>query len=77
VVKMARITISVSDYILKDVIGNHKNVSERVKDLLIQGYICEQQKVLKDALKSSNTDMGTKLRLVITYSILKFKTRWL
>jgi hypothetical protein len=73
---MPRITISVSEYILTDVIGNPKNVSERVKDLLIQGYLCEKEKELKTALKSSNTDMGTKLNLVRAYLFFRVK-RWL
>jgi hypothetical protein len=72
-----QISITLDDWVYNEYLKEKKNRSALIQEALIKLDFANKEKVLKDALKSSNTDLGTKLRLVITYSILKFKTRWL
>jgi hypothetical protein len=73
---MTIVSINVPEWILKDVIGNPINKSARISELLIKGYMQEKEKALKDALKSSNTDMGTFAKLVRACLFFSVKRRY-
>lgn len=47
---MGQITITVNDWVLKDIIGTPKNKSARTEELIIKGFLAEKEKELKCGL---------------------------
>ena len=47
---MGTIALSLSDWVIKDIIGKQKNKSARAEELLIKAYMAEREEIIKKAL---------------------------
>jgi hypothetical protein len=56
---MTRISISLSDWIMSDIIGKTDNTSARIQELVIKGYMAEKQKLYIISEKSEKTGQNS------------------
>jgi hypothetical protein len=43
-----KLSVSIPDWIIEEVIGNQKNISARIQELIIKGYLAEKNKRLNE-----------------------------